>query len=324
MKTTHQWNRASAIVRVEGLKQSVRTLHIADVHLGLIDERDAEHLDICKNLGERFHPRHDNRDAQGDIIPQETAFRQMLEMAREERVDLLSLTGDIVDFPARANVEYARRVVDKSGLPALYTAGNHDWHFLSCEPTPATRRAFLDALAPLYAPAPEAANSKNSATPAFAQLEIGEVLFVAVDNSTYQVEEDQLELTLSALARGLPTVLLIHIPLSLPTLRTPVMEHKNGTPVLMADPDWPLADRRNYGTAEDTPTTLEFARLISGAQNLVAILCGHVHFDHVDALNLWAAQYVVGPGYAGEYRLVEFQPLQPHGGADQIPTSTGR
>ena len=297
MRITHQWDATSATIRVEDLKQSVQILHIADVHLGLIDERDVEYLEICKDLGQRFHPRHNNRDSEGNIIPQETAFQQILEITKQEQVDLLALTGDIVDFPAQANVEYAHRLVDESGVPALYTAGNHDWHFLNRDPTPSTRRAFLDPLAPLHGGQAD-----------FAQLTIGDLFFVAVDNSTYQIEADQLENTHRALAQGLPTVLLIHIPLSLPTLRPPTIQHKNSNPVLMADPDWPLADRRNYGTGEDLPTTLEFMRLISQAQNLVAIFCGHVHFDHVDVLNPWAAQYV-GPGFAGEYRLVEFQPL---------------
>ncbi len=298
MRITHQWDAKSATIRVEGLKQTTRILHIADVHLGLIDGRDEEHLEICQDLGERFHPRHQNRDAQGHTIPQETAFQHMLETARQEQVDLLALTGDIVDFPAQANVEYARQLVDASGLPALYTAGNHDWHFLSRDPTPATRREFLAPLAPLHGGRPD-----------FAEHKIGDLLFVAVDNSTYQIDAEQLENTRRALAQNLPTVLLIHIPLSLPTLRAPTIEHKNGNPVLMADPDWPLAKRREYGTGADTPTTLEFVRLLVNAQNLVAVFCGHIHFDHVDALTPWAAQYVVGPGFAGEYRLAEFQPL---------------
>lgn len=58
MRTTHRWDHKSAVIRVEGLKRPVRALHIADVHMGLIDERDSEHVEICQGLGERFHPRY--------------------------------------------------------------------------------------------------------------------------------------------------------------------------------------------------------------------------------------------------------------------------
>ena len=121
---------------------------------------------------------------------------------------------------------------------------------------------------------------------------------MAVDNSTYQIEEDQLASTRLALHEGLSTVILLHIPLSLPTLRGPVIEMW-GEPILMGDPEWPQA-------AEDTTSTGEFVRLVSRAENLVAILCGHIHLPHVDALNPWAAQYLSPPGYAGECRLFEW------------------
>ena len=100
----------------------------------------------------------------------------------------------------------------------------------------------------------------------------------------------------------------MHIPLSIPTLRGPTLE-KLEFPILVADPDWDLADRGRFGLDEDTSTTLEFVRLVAGADNLVAILCGHLHFAHTDSLSPRAVQYLAPPGYAGESRLVELRPL---------------
>ena len=133
--------------------------------------------------------------------------------------------------------------------------------------------------------------------------DIGGIRFLAVDNSTYQISQEQLEFAAEQLAAGLPTVLLIHIPLSVPTLRGPTID-KWETSLLMADP---AGDPERAGTA----VTVEFARSVSAAANLVAIFCGHVHFEHIDSISPSAVQYVGSPAFeTSRSRLVEFQPLR--------------
>ena len=298
MRVTHHWEGNRVVIRVEGLRQSVKALHLGDLHMGVVDERDPDRLAVCTGKGERFHHRHDNNDDAGNTIPQETAFAHILDVAVQEQVDLLALVGDIVDFPAVANVEYAARLIEASGIPSIYTPGNHDWHFFGEDQTAEVRRAFwprLDALTGGQAP--------------FSHRELGGLLFVAVDNSIYQVEEDQLDSMRQALAQDLPTVLLCHIPISLPTLRGVVMAAMDGHPIMMADPDWTPELRIANFVDDTTPATTEFVRLVSQAENLVAILTGHCHLPHVDAINPWAAQYLAPPGYAGQYWLFEWQPL---------------
>ncbi len=297
MRVTHQWDENRAIIRVEGLTKNVKAMQMGDLHMGIIDERDPDRLDAFAGSAERFHHRHDNKDDAGNAIPQETAFAQMLDVAGQERVDLLCLTGDIVDFPAIANVEYAGRLIAESDIPSVFTSGNHDWLFSDSDPTAAVRRAYWPQLDPL-----------TGGEPAFSRRQVGGMLFVAVDNSIYQVEEDQLESTRQALAEGLPTVLLIHIPISLPTLRPAVIEMW-GHSIVMADPDWPLENRQENLVDDATPATLEFVRMVSRAENLVAVLAGHCHIPHIDAISPAAAQYLAPPGYAGQYRLFEWQPL---------------
>jgi len=298
VRVTHDVDGNRAVIRVEGLSQTVKALHLGDLHMGIVDERDADRLEVTEGQGERFHHRHDNNDADGNTIPQETAFVHILEVAKQEQVDVLALIGDIVDFPAVANVEYAKGLIDEYGIPAVYTAGNHDWCFYGEEQTAAVRREFWPRLAPL-----------TGGEPAFSRHEFGGILFVNVDNSIYQVEADQLESMRQVLAEGKPTVLLSHIPISLPTLRPAVMEAMSGSPIMMADPDWAAECRKENYVEDTTAETYEFVRLVSQAENLVAVLTGHCHIAHVDAINPWAAQYLAPPGYAGEFGLFEFRPL---------------
>ncbi len=298
MRITHEFNDGIALIRVEGLQRTTRVLHVADVHIGFIDSRDAAFVDVHRDLATRFQERHENRDVHGRIFPQEEAFGHILEAARRHEVDLLALGGDIVDFPALAGIEHVRGRVDECGIPALSTVGNHDWLFLGQEPVPEVRQACSERMDMLHC------------APDFDRREVGDMVFVAVDNSDYQINGEQLHSVRQALAEKRPTVLMIHVPLSLPTLRWPTLNEWKGQPVLMADADWPAEERQAYGAGnEDTPETLEFVRMMCQSESLVAVLAGHLHHAHVDALNSWSAQYVAPAGYAGEYRLLEFRSL---------------
>lgn len=300
MRVIHSWTDSSATISVEGLTRPVRVLHVTDTHMAVVDERDAEHIATCRGASDRFLHRHQNRDAHGKPISPEDAFTHIMAAFGSQELDLIALTGDIVDFPAQANVDYVLAGVEIAGAPMLYTAGNHDWMFPTLAETAdqgVLRETWWPALARLY-----------TREVACSILDISGVRFLAIDDSTYQITEAQLEFVRKGLAAGLPTVILTHIPLSIATLRGPTIDMKE-SPILLGDPDWVLADRRRFGVGEDTPTTLEFVRLLASAENLVAILCGHIHFPHVDAVSPYAIQYVGAPGYAGEYRLVELQPL---------------
>ena len=284
MRTTHKWSDDTAMICVEGLRQTVRMLHVTDSHIALIDDRDAEHIEACTGACERFESR-------------EQIFDQLMEEAEESSLDLVALTGDIVHFPSQAGVESVVKSIDKVGVPALYTSGNHDWHYPGVEGRGELREAWWGALALLH-----------HGQAAYARHEIGSIQFLLVDDSIYQVNEEQTAFVDTHLANGMPTVLLTHIPLSLPTLREPTLERFDA-PILIADPEWGPESRDRWGTGEDLSPTLEFARTLVRAENLVAVFCGHIHFAHADSINLNAVQYVGAPGFDANSRLVEFRPL---------------
>ena len=284
MRTTHKWTDETATICVEGLRQTVRMLHVTDSHIALINDRDAEHIEACTGACERFASR-------------ELIFDQLMTEAKGSSLDLMALTGDMIHFPSQAGVESLVRSIDKVGVPTLYTSGNHDWHYPGIEGRGELREVWWDALAPLH-----------HGQAAYARHEIGGIQFLLLDDSIYQVSAAQTAFVKTYLANGMPTVLLIHIPLSLPTLRSATLEHFDA-PILIGDPDWAIESRDRWGTGEDLPSTLEFARILVRAENLVAVFCGHIHFAHADTINLNAVQYVGAPGFDTNSRLVEFRPL---------------
>ncbi len=284
MRMTHTWTDEAATIRIEGLSQTVRMLHITDSHVALIDDRDAAHQAACESYCERMASR-------------DETFRKMLADADGLDLDVVALTGDIIHFPSQASVENAVASISQIDVPALYTAGNHDWHFPGVDGRDELRDAWWPALEPLH-----------HGGAAYARYEINGIQFLLVDDSTYRIDQEQLTFVKTHLASPIPTVLLTHIPVSLPTLRDPTIERWNA-PILIGDPDWEFESRDRWGTGENPSSTLEFVRTLAAAENLVALFCGHIHFPHTDAISPNAVQYVGAPGYDAKNRLVEFQPL---------------
>lgn len=294
MRMTHSFTDDSAIIRVEGLTDSVRMLHLTDTHIQLYDERDGENFAACVDYCQRYAEM--NRQQNTTYAPQE-AFLQTMRQAATENLDLLTLTGDIVHFPSPAGVEFVVEQINTLGVPAMYTCGNHDVHYTNEPVNDAVRLTRLSALQPLHKGDPDGATQQ-----------VGGIRFVTIDNAVPQISRKQVDFMRAQLQMDQPTVLLAHWPLSLPTLRDATIE-EIGSPPLMGDPDWSSPSRVSWQVSEDTAETLEFVHMVTTAPNLVAVFCGHVHIAHADAINTRAVQYVGCPGYKGGRRLVEFKPL---------------
>ena len=283
MRATHTWTQDTATIHIEGLQAPIKMLHITDAHVSCIDDRDPEHLEHCKTYSER-------KD-------REPLFHKAMAEAATLPLDLVALTGDIIHYPSQAAIESASKAIAQVDVPALYTSGNHDWWYPHFKDRQDHRTTWWPELDPL-------SGGQNS----HASDIIGGIQFLRVDNSTYQITEEQLVFVQDKLKNDLPTVLLTHIPLSLPTLRDLTIE-KWKDPILIADPDWTVERRERWRTDADQSSTVEFARTMAAADNLIAVFCGHIHFDHVDAISRHAAQYVGAPGFDSGRRLVDFLPL---------------
>jgi 3',5'-cyclic AMP phosphodiesterase CpdA len=289
VEAIHSWTEDSADICVEGLNETVRLLHITDAHIPLLDDRDS--------LPEEVVEASEKHAANFGSSPLDT-FRDVLTADDPASWDVIALTGDIVNLPSQAAIEAVSETLSDIETPVLYTSGNHDWHFPKMPNEGDLREKWWPALEPLH-----------KGNPAYSRIEVSGLQFICVDDSDYQITDDQLSFVQRSLESGQPTVVLTHIPLSLPTLRGDTLERWSD-PILIADPGWSLERRLRWGTKEDTPATLAFHRLLSTAENLVAILCGHIHFSHTDTISRTAVQYVTAPCFDSRSREVTFSPLE--------------
>ena len=239
---------------VPGLKEDVSVCFASDTHLALHDERDNAYAGNYARMAKW----------PGDP----TAFSKMLSKAAADKVDLVALTGDTISFPTLANVEFVAGELEKCGLDWIYTAGNHDWHFEGDAGSDDEQRArwIGKRLMPLY---------RREVDPLMHSRVVRGVRFVAIDNSTYNISAAQLAFWRSEVAKGDPTVLLMHIPLWTEGLDT---VFTCGCPKWGAanDPYWEI-ERREKWAERQSDETFAFREDVLSAPNLVAALTGHEH-----------------------------------------------
>ena len=274
LRIKHSWTDETATIYVEGLTETVRMLHITDSHIGMVDDRETPEC-VAALQGRRT-----NSDG---------TLAAMMTEANGLDLDLVAWTGDTTQIPSYASVDFLVDQIQEVSVPVLYAPGNNDPEFPSeC----GGRDEGMARLEPLH-----------HGHASYNKQVIGGIQFLMLDDSEFQINDEQLAFVKQDLANGLPTVVLMHIPLSIATLRDATMDKWEGiVPIkylLLNDPE-------DNGITE--PSTAEFMRTLVASDNLVAVFCGHLHINHAGAISPRAVQYVTGRGLDGVKRLVEFRP----------------
>ena len=300
-RTGHSYSDYEATVKIVGLEKTIRVLHIADSHLSVPDESEKEYHQYSSRM-DNAYTSIQHYKTQQETTP-EKSFLELMDLAKTQKVDAIVLTGDIVNNPSKSSVRFVLESLGKTGLPWIYIAGNHDWHYEGMQGSAdELRRTWTEnSLLPLY-------SGKN---PLYSSHIIGGINFVAIDNSTYQVNEEQLEFYKNQTTRPIPMVLLLHIPLYMPR------DGERDGISTCGDPRWGWDMDRNYEVERrerwskngNLPSTLEFVDLVKKSSNLAAVLVGHTHTARVDSISGTAFQYTTGRSVDGQHRLFSFEPL---------------
>jgi len=271
-------------------EKPVRILHVTDNHISL-EDTDPPHT---TRMYSAFFQTSDflskNRTSPKD------EFTMLLRKAKKEKVDLIALGGDLINFPSPKTVSWAllQLQTEVPDIPFIYTAGNHDWLEEGNEPGKqydSARISQLDTtLRPLFEKS--AARADPAAGPGASRLygktSVRGVDVYFVDNSNHQVTEEQLNYMKGQLERdgSKPAVLLLHIPLKLPSTPSTLQpKYLCGHPGWGADTDEnSLCEMRPRWPKEgNSRSTMAFIDLVqkhsAPAGRLTALLTGHVHKD---------------------------------------------
>jgi hypothetical protein len=271
-------------------------LHLSDTHLTRVDGRD----------NERKHTLAARR--QSAFPWAEHYFDAAVRYARERNLMIMH-TGDLQDFVSEANLDF---ISSQLIVGDWYTsAGNHEFsqYVGEAKEDAAYKAQSYDKVQEVF---------PNDLT--VASRVINGVNFVAIDNVYYYVTKEQHAAVKREFEKGLPVVLLCHIPLYTPKhcLDT-LIRQKGRTSYMMATPPKIIEDfRRDPSSAAEEPyrsravshdidqPTLEFHSWLKEQPELKAILCGHMHEFYEEQFSPTAKQYTVGANYFGLAHEIEF------------------
>ncbi|MEI6713376.1 MAG: metallophosphoesterase [Verrucomicrobiota bacterium] len=281
------------------VQQPLRVCMIADTHLFRDDQRGETFQSFSARMARAYNHTKDFRT--GTETNPEESFVKTLQTAKKNNVDLLALVGDIFSFPSEDAIEWVQARLAECGLPFLYIAGNHDWHYEGMEGSLEQLRATWTEkrLKPLY----------QAHHPLMAMQEIRGVRFIAIDNSTYEILPEQLAFFQAQVTSGVPLVLFVHIPLYAP-----------GRPIGFGcgHPLWGAATDKGFQTERrprwpangHSQVTMDFHHEVFSAPNLLGIFAGHTHQPSLDAVN-GIPHIVAGPNFNGAYIDLNILPVPP-------------
>lgn len=258
-----------------------KLLHVSDTHLTLADERDNERKNLL--AANRFRS---FRNA-------ETFLFETEKHACDNKATIV-YTGDLIDFVSEANLDRAKKFTEKNDV--FFAAGNHEFSLYVGE-------AFEDAEYRNQSLAQVQQAFTNDIR--FSSRKVNGVNLIAVDNSYYRFEPEQMEALKTEISFGLPIILFMHNPLYEPELYKTAMERADcafltSTPeVLMTS----YSDYR-YKQQKADEITLKTTELIETESLFRAVFCGHLHYDYVGVLPGGLRQYVTGIGTG---RLIHIQ-----------------
>lgn len=281
------------------VRAPLKMMVVGDTHLFMDDARGEPFTSFSGRMARAYNTtKHFKTGA--STSPKES-FEKTLALAKAGGVDLIALVGDIFSFPSEAAVEWAHARLNETGVPFLYVAGNHDWHYEGMEgPAMALREAWTEKrLKPLY----------QGRDPLMAAVDVKGVRFVAIDDSTYEIQPRQLAFFREQVASGLPLALLMHIPL-----------YAQGREVgfgcghprwgAQSDKNWQIERRSKWPEAGHSEATMAFRREVFAAPNLLGVFAGHIHQQSLDCVN-GTPQFVTEANATGAYLAADFLPDLP-------------
>lgn len=265
-------------IEVDGLVQEYTFLFLTDTHMVVPGGEDSDQ--IVEYTEQRLAEFRNEED-----VASAEQFEQWMDYANRQQVNALLLGGDIIDCPTAAGIEHLEEHLEKLEMPYLYTPGNHDWTFPWEYMTQYGRETYRPMLEPYM-----------QSNCAIHELELEDLIIVAVDNSTNQIAPEAMEEYRTILEKKKPVIVMLHVPLLTQSVLTKAKEVWSSGVVLGGG---------NYGGIYPDEVSTEFIELTTAEDSpVVAVLAGHVHFYDRDGINERIIQIVGDAGYKGSAVLL--------------------
>lgn len=259
-----------------GAKRPFSVFHMSDDHLVFTDSRNDEKKAKLAMYRHREFP-------YANLY-----HERLLNYAKEHKLPIIH-TGDLIDFLSEMNLDYAVETFSRGDFIA--SVGNHEF------------AGYMGYFGKEVEDAAFQARSFDKVQEAFPNdlkfnsRIINGVNFVTLDDSFYFVTQEQWDRLAAELERGLPIVLLVHIPFYVPKLYADSSAGGTKFSYLCGAP---------VDTERVNSTTVRFVEWLKQQEGIKAILAGHMHEFSQEQFSPYAVQYVVGGACKGEAYHIRF------------------
>lgn len=270
---------------IPGLTKEYTFLQVTDLHSSAFSAEEAKAMDASRRNYITVR-----RNSFGDgLLLAEERLPYMFSYADQIEADMLLLTGDIIDFPSELNLSMMYDNIKALKTPTLFTLGNHDWCFADDYLTPNAAATYIPEFNKMSVGEP-------ADDPYVRYVEYDEFMIVAVDNSADYVTASTVDKFLALCEKGKPIILMLHVPLHVDSLV------EDSTKVWGKD----LGMGGDSGVCAWNEDVQRFYRAVAEDENspVVAVLAGHVHFNHEDTLPNGVVQYITSTAYTGDCRVI--------------------
>lgn len=280
---------------LDELTNPLKIIQITDTHLWMDDQRGEPYKQYSQRMAKAYNTtRHFRTGVDTNPVK---SFEEVLEMAVNKNADLLTLTGDILSFPSEAAVEWVYKKLKETGIPYLYIAGNHDWHY---EGMAGSSQMLRDEwtkkrLNLLY----------QGNDPLMASYNVKGITVLVIDNSTYEIQPGQLEFFRKHTREGTPVILMMHIPLYAPGRS---LGYGCGNPDWggKSDHGFELERRERWPESGHSKVTMDFCKEVFSTPDLLGVFAGHVHQQSIDIVGS-TPQFCAKANATGAYLEINFQ-----------------
>jgi len=271
------------------MESMLKVMHITDPHMSLEDASPP----YTTRMHKAFEKTRNDHTGAATTPPDE--FLSLLQLAEEEKVDLILLGGDVVNFPCSKSVAWTVEALRRTGIPFVFTAGNHDWHEEGHPDRPRYDDPRVPSLnstlfplikASLIAPTRTLHGRWPHQGLLYGKTTVNGFDVLFFDNSNLQIDDEQLEFAHLHLAMafesGTPVILLLHVPLYFSGTDLAV-DQVCGHPLWggATDPSYRIEQRPRWPDEGNLPSTGAFINLVKAhaapAGPILAVLTGHIH-----------------------------------------------
>ena len=273
-----------------GAARPFGALHVSDTHLASMDAEEAAAGKVVEYVGKRGK----------HFADAPAMFAATLKYVEKKKLPILH-TGDLVDFMSERNFAIAKPgFVGANKM--LVSRGNHDY-WNPADPKGQNWRADQQRVKKVF---------PNDLV--CAAREINGVNFVAIDNGDGQIGEHVFGRMKAEFDKGMPVVLLMHVPFYSEKLFNVSFYDRgggktSGTASLTGVPAEKVTELyRGIWKTRDLPhaSTVKAIEFLKVNRQLKAVLCGHLHFAYSERFSETAVQYVAGGHFNGEGYEISF------------------